>query len=81
MVNASEIREHMEVVGADGVHVGKVDGVQGDRIKLARKDEEHGQNDAHHHFVQLSAVAANAEQLMEEEDGSSVRPGEKNQQR
>ena len=94
MVTASEIREHMEVVGADGVHVGKVDGVQGDRIKLARKDEEHGQNDAHHHFVQLSAVAscdggkvwlsadaANAEQLMEEEDGSSVRPGEKNQQR
>ena len=67
---------------------------RGDRIKLARKDEEHGQNDAHHHFVQLSAVAscdggkvwlsadaANAEQLMEEEDGSSVRPGEKNQQR
>ena len=32
MVNASEITEHMEIVGADGVHVGKVDGVKGDRF-------------------------------------------------
>ena len=94
MVNASEIKEHMEVVGADGVHVGKVDHVQGDRIKLVRKDEAHGQNDEHHHYVQLSAVAscdggkvwrsadaANAQQLLEEEDGSSVRLDEKNAQR
>ena len=85
MVNASEINEHMEIVGADGVHVGKVDHVQGDRIKMTRKDEQHGQDDSHHHYVQLSAVAsvdggkvwlsadaANARQLFEEEDGSSV---------
>ena len=91
MVNASEIKEHMEVVGADGVHVGKVDHMDGERIKMARKDEAHGQDEEHHHFVRLSAVAsvdggkvwlsadaANAQQLFEEEDGSSVAPGEKN---
>ena len=88
MVNASEITEHMEIVGADGVHVGKVDGVKGDRIKMVRKDEEHGQDNQHHHFVQLSAVAsvdggkvwlsaeaANARQLSEEDDGSPVEHG------
>lgn len=85
MVNASEITEHMEIVGADGVHVGRVDHIQGDRIKMARKDEQHGQDDQHHHYVQLSAVAsvdggkvwlsadaANARQLFEEEDGAPV---------
>lgn len=91
MVEASEIKEHMEIVGADGVHVGKVDGVEGDRIKMVRKDEQHGQDDSHHHYVQLSAVtstdggklwlsadAANAAQLFQEEDGSPVRLGEDN---
>jgi hypothetical protein len=28
------IKEHMEVIGADGVHVGTVDKIEGDRIKL-----------------------------------------------
>lgn len=85
MVNASEIKEHMEIVGADGVHVGKVDGVEGNRIKMTRKDPAHGQHDEHHHYVQMSAVAscdggkvwlsadaANARQLFEEKDGSPV---------
>lgn len=91
MVEASEIREHMDIVGADGVHVGKVDGVEGDRIKMVRKDEEHGQDDKHHHYVPVSAVtstdggklwlsadAANAGQLFQEEDGSPVKLGEDN---
>jgi hypothetical protein len=30
----SEIKEHMEVIGADGVHVGMVDRIEGNRIKL-----------------------------------------------
>ena len=38
MSDASNIREHMEVIGADGVHVGTVDHVEGDRIKLTKKD-------------------------------------------
>jgi hypothetical protein len=33
-----EIKEHMEVIGADGVHVGTVDKVEGSRIKLTKKD-------------------------------------------
>jgi hypothetical protein len=32
MTNPSEIKEHMEVIGADGVHVGTVDGVEDNRI-------------------------------------------------
>ena len=38
MTDANAIREHMEVIGADGVHVGTVDSVDGDRIKLTRSD-------------------------------------------
>ncbi len=85
MVNVSDIREHMEIVGADGVHIGKVDHRDGDRIKMTRKDPEHGQDSSHHHYVRLAAVASldggkvwlsadavNAAQLFEEEDGSPV---------
>ncbi|TKB03703.1 MAG: DUF2171 domain-containing protein, partial [Mesorhizobium sp.] len=37
MTNAAKIRERMEVIGADGVHVGTVDKVDGDRIKLTKR--------------------------------------------
>lgn len=33
-----KVAEHMEVVGSDGIHVGKVDKVRGDRIILAKSD-------------------------------------------
>ena len=75
MTDTSQIREHMEVIGADGVHVGTVDGIEGDRIKLTKKDSVDGK----HHWlsggliaeiegnqVRLSANAANAE-LFEED--------------
>ena len=35
MINASMIKEHQEVVGSDGRHVGRVDHVMGDQIELA----------------------------------------------
>ena len=38
MSGFDDIKEHMEVIGADGVHIGKVDHVEGDRIKLVRAD-------------------------------------------
>ncbi len=38
MINASQITEHMDVVGSDGGHVGKVDHVRGTEIELARFD-------------------------------------------
>lgn len=33
MVNLSAIREHAEVIGADGVHVGTVDRVEGGKVR------------------------------------------------
>jgi hypothetical protein len=35
---ADQIREHMEVIDADGQHVGTVDALEGDRIKLTKSD-------------------------------------------
>jgi outer membrane protein OmpA-like peptidoglycan-associated protein len=52
MVDRSQIREHMDVVGPDGARVGRVDGVEGDRIKLTRVDSPDGQ----HHYLPLSEV-------------------------
>ena len=63
MADASQIREHMEVIGADGVHVGTVDKVEGDRIKLTKKDSgaqiegAEGAHEEHHHFISLGLVA------------------------
>jgi hypothetical protein len=37
-----DIREHMEVVGDDGAHVGTVDCVKGDRIVLTKSDPDSG---------------------------------------
>jgi hypothetical protein len=39
MLSTHRIREHMEVIGADGTHVGVVDRMDGkDRIKLTKSD-------------------------------------------
>jgi len=63
MADASAIKEHMEVIGADGVHVGTVDHVEGNRIKLTKKDSgaevegAEGSHAGHHHFISLGLVA------------------------
>ena len=63
MAETNTIREHMEVVGADGVHLGTVDRVEGDRIKLTKKDsgaqikDAEGAHSGHHHFIPLGLVA------------------------
>jgi hypothetical protein len=57
MVDATSIQEHAEVIGADGVHVGTVDRVEGSRIKLTKKDSGEGSHEGHHHFIPLSLVA------------------------
>jgi hypothetical protein len=56
MGDLSEITEHMEVIGADGVHVGTVDHVDGDRIKLTKA--ESGAHAGHHHYISGGLVAA-----------------------
>ena len=48
MTGIDEIREHMEVIGADGVHIGTVDKVEGNRIKLIKADS--GSHEDHHHY-------------------------------
>ncbi|KAB7644389.1 DUF2171 domain-containing protein [Polymorphobacter fuscus] len=56
-----KIREHMNVIGADGVHIGTVDGVEGGRIKLTKKDSGGagfgGGHENHHHYISLGLVA------------------------
>jgi hypothetical protein len=52
-----DIREHMEVIGADGVHVGTVDKVDGDRIKLTKKDSGQGSHEGHHHYISTGLIA------------------------
>jgi len=52
-----EVTEHMEVIGADGVHIGTVDRVEGDRIKLTKKDSGEGSHRGHHHFIDMGLVA------------------------
>lgn len=83
MTDLGRIKEHMDIVGADGVHLGTVDKVEGDRIKLTRADS--GSHGDHHHYlsaglvaavegnqVRLSANAANAALLEEEEGGGAI---------
>jgi hypothetical protein len=51
------VKEHMEVIGADGVHIGTVDRVENGRIKLTKADGGEGRHKGHHHFIDLSLVA------------------------
>lgn len=53
MLLHSLIREHMEVVGSDGGHVGKVDHVLDEEIELARLDRASG---FRHHCIPMSWV-------------------------
>jgi len=51
---AQKIREHMEVLGSDGQHVGVVDGLEGeDRIKLTMQNPE---ANGLHHFIPMDWV-------------------------
>lgn len=54
-MNASQIRPHMEVVGSDGRHVGIVDKVEGERVKLTKADPV--AQDLHH-YIPLDQVAS-----------------------
>lgn len=57
MADLSNIREHMHVVGADGVPVGTVDHVAGGRIKLTKADSGEGRHKGHHHYISGGLVA------------------------
>lgn len=83
MADLSQIKEHMEIIGADGVHIGTVDHVEGDRIKMTKADS--GSHGGHHHYisgglvagiegdrVRLSAAGQAAVLLEEEKDGRAI---------
>lgn len=52
-MNTAQIKEHMEVIASCGMHVGVVDGVEGDSIKLTRNDPAAG---GQHHFIPIGWV-------------------------
>jgi hypothetical protein len=52
MIDSSQIREHMEIVGSDGKHIGKVDHVVGNEIEITRAMAV-----GKHHFLPLDLVA------------------------
>ena len=79
----SRIKKNMEVIGADGVHIGTVDRTIAGRIRLTKNDSGEGRHRGHHHYVdlglvadiegqtvRLSAVAATAVTFEEEKSGS-----------
>ena len=53
MIEAYEVREHMEVIGSDGGHVGRVDHVLAGEIELDMLDIGSGLK---HHVIPLSWV-------------------------
>jgi len=48
-----QVREHQEVVGSDGQHVGTVDHIRGDRILLTKDDKDAS---GHHHSIPCSWI-------------------------
>ncbi|MBB5701235.1 hypothetical protein FHS76_001084 [Ochrobactrum daejeonense] len=56
-MTTDKIARNMEVIGADGVHVGIVDSVVDGRIRLAKRDSGEGQHKGHAHFIHLGLVA------------------------
>jgi len=56
-MDTSKIKPHMEIIGADGVHVGTVDRIEGGRIKLTKADSGQGHHPNHHHFIDVGLVA------------------------
>ena len=54
MFNKTDIKEHMEVLGSDGQHVGTVDDLEGSSdIKLTKSDPKSG---GQHHLIPLAWV-------------------------
>lgn len=57
MTARNDIRVGMEVIGADGVHVGTIDRIEEHRIKLTRRDSGQGSHEGHHHYLGIGLVA------------------------
>ena len=55
MADTTKIKEHMDIVGSDGQHVGTVDKVEGQRIKLTKSDRA---AQGEHHYIHVDSVAS-----------------------
>jgi hypothetical protein len=55
MVDTAKIKEHMEVLGSDGQHVGTVDKLEGQRIKLTKNDSA---APGEHRYIHVDSVAS-----------------------
>lgn len=62
-LNRGEIQDHMSVIGSDGMHVGTVDKVEGEWIKLTRSDPQAPGDE--HRYLPLSTVARIAGGMVE----------------
>ena len=63
----NEIKEHMNIIGKDGGHVGTVDGVEGNRIKLTKG------SDGQHHYIDKNLVTSvEGDSVKLSMDGTSV---------
>jgi hypothetical protein len=55
MVDTAKIKEHMEVLGSDGQHVGTVDKLEGQRMKLTKSDSA---APGEHRYIHVDSVAS-----------------------
>jgi len=55
MMFVEQVREGLEIVGSDGVHVGTVDALSGTLLKLKKSDPSSGGT---HHYLDIGLVVA-----------------------
>lgn len=68
MFEKLRIREHMEVATAAGQHVGTVDEVENDQIKLTRSDS----SDGAHHYLSIDSVDRIDDNRIYLKEGTSI---------
>jgi hypothetical protein len=64
MSSLEQVREHMQVIDAEGTPLGKVDRIEGDRIKLTRDSSGQGSHEEHHHFIPAGLIAEVEEEIV-----------------
>lgn len=55
MMFVEQIKDGQKVIGSDGAHVGTVDGLSGQLLKLKKNDPESG---GAHHYLDIGMVVA-----------------------
>jgi hypothetical protein len=56
-MDISRVKEHMEVIGADGVHLGTVDRIEKQRLKLTKSYGPDGRDETQHHYIDIGLIA------------------------